>query len=150
MASRVTNGEYRALAELRYQLRRFLQFSERTARSENVEPQQHQLLLAIKGMPDGSVASVGALAERLQVRHHSAVELVDRMEAGGLVRRGRGSGDRRRVIVRLTRRGEGLLARLSRHHRIELRSVAPALLRALHTLLGDGSSARRHIRRRNA
>src|SRR5215831_1498092 len=130
-------ADYRALAELRYELRRFLQFSEQMARAEKLEPRQHQLLLAIKGMPDGAGASVGTLAERLQIRHHSAVELVDRMEAGGLVRRARAGDDRRRVIVRLTRRGERVLARLSRFHRTELRSVAPALLGALHTLLDD-------------
>jgi DNA-binding MarR family transcriptional regulator len=140
---RITVADYRALAELRYQLRRFLQFSEQMARSERLEPRQHQLLLAIKGLPEGVGASVGALAERLQIRHHSAVELVDRMEAGT-------GDDRRRVIVRLTPRGERLLARLSRFHRTELRSIAPALLRALHILVGDGSAARRRNRRRDS
>ena len=73
--------DYRALAEFRYQLRRFDRFSERAARAVGLEPQQHQLLLAVKGMPAGVHATIGLLAERLQVQHHTAVELVDRMQA---------------------------------------------------------------------
>src|SRR3989442_8012669 len=96
---RLTVTDYRALAEFRYQLRRFERFSERAARAVGLEPQQHQLLLAVKGMPAGVPATIGLLAERLQVQHHTAVELVDRMQARGLVRRSRAGADRRRGFV---------------------------------------------------
>src|SRR3989442_14535740 len=122
-----TAGDYRALAAFRYQLRRFERFSERAARGVGLEPQQPQLLLAVKGMPAGVHATIGLLAERLQVQHHTAVELVDRMQARGLVRRSRAGADRRRGFVHLTRRAEAVLPRLSHTHRTELRSVAPAL-----------------------
>ena len=142
MSSRgVTAAEYRALAEFRHRLRRFLRFSEHAARGAGLEPRQHQLLLAVRGMPAPGAATIGALAERLQLRHHSTVELVDRMEAAGLVRRSRPDDDRRRVVVALTRRGEALLARLSRAHQTELRTVAPRLLVALHALVGDAPRA---------
>jgi len=134
---RLTQADYRALAEFRCQLRRFLRFSEEAARAAGLEPQQHQLLLALKGMPEGMPATVGALAERLQVRHHTMVELVDRMEAHGLVRRSHAGTDRRQVFVRLTSRGELMIPRLSRSHRAELRSVAPSLLRALDALVAE-------------
>ena len=140
---RVTAADYRALAEFRCQLRCFLRFSEQAARGAGLEPQQHQLLLALKGMPAGMAPTIGALAERLQVRHHSAVELVDRMEARGLVRRVHAGADRRQVLVRLTPRGERILPRLSLAHRAELRSVAPVLLCALEELVGDGAGRRR-------
>ncbi len=127
-------ADYRALAEFRYRLRCFLHFSERAAREAGLEPQQHQLLLALKGLPAGGRATVGLLAERLQLRHHSAVELIDRTERRGLVRRGRDPDDHRQVVVRLTPRSEQLLPRLARAHRLELRATGPALLRALATV----------------
>ena len=139
---KLTAVEYQALAEFRYELRRFLHFSERAARSAGLEPQQHQMLLALKGMPEGGQATIGILAERLQIEHHSAVELVDRMEARGLVRRVRAEDDRRFVLVQLTARGENLLPFLSLFHRAELRSVAPSLSQALKALRTD----RRHPR----
>jgi len=121
---------YRALAEFRYQIRRFLAFSERAARRAGLEPRQHQLLLAVKGLPAGRLATIGEIAERLQVRHHSAVELVGRLAAAGLVRRRRHPADRRQVVVRLTARGEAVLADLSRHHAAELRVLLETLGRA--------------------
>ncbi len=130
-------GEYRALAEFRYQIRRFLHFSETAARAAGLEPRQHQLLLALKGLPPGVEASIGVLAERLQLQHHSTVELVDRLEARGLVRRHRDPGDRRRVLVDLTGEGSGLLRGLSVHHRRELGAVGPALVRALERVAGE-------------
>jgi len=130
----VTRAEYRALADFRYELRRFLRFSEQAARAAGLEPQQHQLLLAVCGLPRRVPATIGRLAERLQLRHHSTVERVDRMEARGLVRRARQGPDRRRVAVRLTPRGERLLPRLSLAHRTELDAVAPRLVRALRGL----------------
>ena len=130
-------GDYRALAEFRYQLRRFARFSDQAARAAGVEPQQHQLLLAIKGMPEDVAPTMGALAERLQILHHSTVELVDRMVERGLVRRERSTGDRRLVLLTLTTRGEALLARLSAVHRAEVRSIGPRLLRALYSVVDD-------------
>ena len=136
-AARLSLHDYRALADFRYQLRRFLSFSNEAARAAGLEPRQHQLLLAVKGMPEGVEATVGTIAERLQTQHHSTVELVDRMEDRGLVRRVRSAGDRRRVLVSLTARGEALLARLSAVHRAEVRSIGPRLLRALESIVMD-------------
>src|SRR5262245_26877069 len=133
-ALRLTAPDYRALAEFRYQLRRFMSFSEEAARSAGLEPQQHQLLLGVKGLSRGRPATIGALAAWLHLRHHSMVELVDRTEARGLIRRERAEDDRRQVLVRLTPLGESLLSRLALVHRGELRMVGPALLRALRTL----------------
>jgi DNA-binding MarR family transcriptional regulator len=136
-SARLTLRDYRALADFRHQLRRFLHFSDREVRAAGVEPQQHQLLLGIKGMPEGTPATIGALAERLQLQHHSTVELVDRMELRGFVRRLRSASDRRRVLVSLTRRGEALLARLTAAHRAEVRSIGHRLQQALDTLITD-------------
>ena len=126
--------EYQALAELRYQLRLFAHFSEQEARAAGLEPQQHQLLLAIKGLPSEKTASVGELAERLQLQHHSTVELINRSVERGLLERQRDSGDQRRVLVRLTAYGEDVLKKLSLLHRTELLSTAPALVRVLNAL----------------
>jgi len=123
--------DYRALADFRYEIRRFLSFSEQAARDSGIEPQQHQALLAIKGLPPGRRATVGVLSERLQIQHHSAVELSVRLEAKGLIRRARSRRDRREVLLSLTRRGEQLLRELTLPHRAELRSAGPTLLRAL-------------------
>jgi DNA-binding MarR family transcriptional regulator len=128
--------DYRALGAFRYQIRRFLRFSEEAARRAGLEPHQHQLLLAVKGLPAGVEPSVGELAERLQLRHHSVVELVDRLERRRLVRRRRSEEDHRRVKVELTAEGERILASLSAEHHAELESTGPALLGALEALLG--------------
>src|SRR5262249_3570876 len=133
-APRLPVADYRAFAEFRYQLRRFMSFSEEAARSAGLEPQQHQLLLGVKGLSRDQPATIGALADWLHLRHHSMVELVDRTEARGLVRRERAEGDRRQGLGRLTPRGESLLSRLALVHRAELRIVGPALLGALRTL----------------
>lgn len=130
----ITNQEYQALAEFRYQLRRFLHFSEQAAREVGLEPQQHQLLLAIKGLPADRTASVGELAERLQIQHHSTVELINRMAERGLLKRSRDENDSRRVLVSLTDYGDEVLQRLSLLHRIELRTTGPALVQALNAL----------------
>jgi DNA-binding MarR family transcriptional regulator len=129
--------EYRALAEFRFQIRRFTHFSEQAARAAGLEPQQHQLLLALKGFPDGGSATIGDLAERLQLQHHSAVELVGRSVSQGLVARSRGTADRRQVFVALTPHGETLLRDLTLHHRRELRSAGPALVRTLNALIDE-------------
>lgn len=128
-------AHYEALAEFRYQIRRFLRFSEDAARHAGVEPQQHQFMLALKGAGSDSRARIGTLAERLQIQHHSAVELATRLEENGLIQRNRGVEDRREVYISLTAAGERLLRELTLHHREELRSSAPALIAALHRVM---------------
>ena len=127
-------GEYRALADLRHQIRRFLNFSEAAARAAGVEPQQHQLLLMLKAiMPERPTIRI--IAERLQIQQNSAAELVKRSVERGLVKRAQGKEDRREASVRLTGAGERVLRGLSLAHRAELRSAAPTLLRAVHALV---------------
>ncbi len=128
-------SDYRALGAFRYQIRRFLHFSNHAARAEGLEPQQHQVLLAIKALPDRQGPTVGALAEYLLIRHHSAVGLIDRLAEHGLVVRTRSAEDLRQVRVRLTAEGEQKLDRLSAVHREELRTSGPLLVSALTALL---------------
>lgn len=127
--------DYMSLAEFRYQIRRFLHFSEEAARNAGIEPQQHQILLAMKGLPEDAKASVRTLAERMQLQHHSTVELLDRMEHAGLVKRQRGEQDRREVLVTATPKGERILRELSLHHQDELRNSGPELAAALSRLI---------------
>jgi DNA-binding MarR family transcriptional regulator len=129
--------EYRALAEFRFQIRRFVHFSEQAAHAAGLETRQHQLMLALKGFPEGKSATISDLAERLQLQHHSAVELIDRSVRQGLVARCRGTADRRQVFVTLTPHGKSLLRDLSLHHRRELRSAGPALVRTLRALIDE-------------
>lgn len=130
----LSTPHYQALAEFRYQIRRFLRFSEEAARAAGLAPQQHQLLLAVKGMPSGRPARISDLAERMQIQHHSAVELIDRLAARGLVNRALAEDDRREVYVQLTPRGESILRVLTLHHKNELRQAAPALVATLRTV----------------
>ena len=129
--------DYQALAEFRYHIRRFLHFSEQAARLLEIEPQHHQLLLAVKGFPDGAGEgpSIGYLAERLQIRHPSAVELIDRMASHGLVERLQSERDRRQAIIAPTRYGDRILRKLSADHIRELRETGPALVAALEALV---------------
>lgn len=124
-------ADYEALAEFRYALRKFLGFSEAAAKRHGVTPQQYQALLAIEGFPGRNWVTIGELAEQMRVAHHSAVGLVDRMQAMRLVRRSAAPEDRRRVQVSLTAEGRKLLEKLYRVHRDELRSVGPQLTAAL-------------------
>jgi DNA-binding MarR family transcriptional regulator len=137
----LTLPEYRALAQFRYQIRLYLHFSEEQARRYGLEPQQHQLLLAIKGLPEDVHATIGELAGRLQLKHHSMVELVDRLENHGYVTRSTGTDDRRQVIVHLTRAGARILRQLSLAHRSELDTAGPALSGALRSLRKARSGA---------
>ncbi len=127
--------DYHRIAEFRYQMRRFLRFAEQAARAAGLEPQQHQLLLAVKGLPQGKKATIGVLAERLQIQHHSAVELIDRLEGRKFVRRYRSRVDRRQVFVRLTASGEKVLREISLYNLQELQSVAPSVVRILSELI---------------
>ncbi|TMD61126.1 MAG: MarR family transcriptional regulator [Chloroflexi bacterium] len=133
----ITIADYQALGEFRYQIRRFIRYSERVAREAGIEPQQHQLLLAIKGLPAGNDATISNLAERLQIQHHSTVELVDRLEERGMVVRSRDENDLRRVLVKLTSQGEEMLHNLSHHSLTELRSIGPTLVVSLNELLKE-------------
>jgi DNA-binding MarR family transcriptional regulator len=124
----LTRADYRALAEWRYALRRFLAASERIARSEGVSPAQYQLLLFAAGTPDGSPPAIGDLAERMQVEHQSAVGLVDRTQKAGLVRRRRDPANRRRVLVEVTPKGSRLLGRLASQHFATIEGLGAAFL----------------------
>jgi DNA-binding MarR family transcriptional regulator len=137
MNEELSAEDYKALHEFRYAIRRFLRFSDDAARAAGIEPQQHQLMLAIKGTANTGEARVTDLAERLQVRHHSTVELIDRLVAGGYAERHRGTTDRRQVFVRLTDQGEALLRQLSITHRTVLRTGGPALVVALQAIIDE-------------
>lgn len=130
----VSKAEYEMLAEFRYALREFMAFSEAEAQSVGLTPRQHQALLAIRGFPGRDAVTVGELAERLHIQPNSAVGLVDRLAADGLVSRGGQAGDRRRVFVTVTRRGLTLLERLASAHRLELRRIGPRLRELLSSL----------------
>ena len=129
----LSDTDYRALAGFRKQLRAFVAFSEDAARKVGLEPRQHQLLLALRGIDDEP--SVGALAEHMALKHHTVVELLDRLESGGLIKRERAADDRRRARIALTPRGRDLLRKLSRAHLDELRDRAPALVSSLTLVL---------------
>jgi len=135
MPEKITDNEYAALAQLRYRIRRFLQEGDATARDAGLEPQQYLLLLAIRGLPAGQDASIRALAERLSLRHHSTVELIDRMESRGFVKRLRGRADRRQVLISLQPRGEKLLEKVVDQRIIELRANGRELVQAISALL---------------
>jgi DNA-binding MarR family transcriptional regulator len=115
--------QYRALADFRYELRRFLRYSEQVTRRHGVTPLQYQLLLQVKGYPGREHASVGELAERLQAKHHGAVALISRCEEAGYVSRRSSEEDRRTVLVELTAKGERLIELLARLHRNELLAI---------------------------
>ncbi|MFZ1056575.1 MAG: MarR family winged helix-turn-helix transcriptional regulator [Opitutaceae bacterium] len=125
--NRLTKSHYELLAEFRHALRRFQRFSQEAARSAGLTPQQHQALLAIKGWPGRDYVSVGELAGRLQLKHHSAVGLVDRLVRRRLVRRSPSGADRRRVEVSLSALGEDKIAQLSAAHFRELRQLGPVI-----------------------
>src|SRR5438477_3456262 len=131
MKAKLTLHDYQSLAELRHQIRCFLHFSETAARAAGLEPRQHQLMLSLKGLPPNARPRIGELAERLQIQHHSAVELVNRLADGGYVRRQRGGQDRREVLLALTSKGEKVLRELSLHHRAELQNAGPSLVASL-------------------
>ncbi|MGD1023744.1 MAG: MarR family winged helix-turn-helix transcriptional regulator [Candidatus Sulfotelmatobacter sp.] len=134
-------SDYQALAEFRYQIRRFLHFSEQAVKKAGLERGQYQLMLAIKGMPAGVRPRIRELAGRMEIRHHSAVELVNRLEAGGFVHRTRAQDDRREVLLGLTPKGEKVLAELALHHHDELRSAGPELVSALRRIMREGNDA---------
>lgn len=145
MKDPLASKDYRVLAELRYQIRQFMRFSERAAHAAGLEPHQHQFMLALKGLPTNVRPLVGELAKRLQIQQHSAVELANRLEAGGYIHRLRSEADRREVLLVLTPKGEKVLQKLTLSHRSELRERGPALVAALTSAMraSDPHSARK-------
>ena len=135
MSTEITTDQYRAFAELRYRIRHFVREGDMVAQAVGLEPQQYLLLLAIRGLPAGEEATIRTLADRLALKHHSVVELIDRLETHGYVRRSRGRDDRRRVLVSLLPRGERILEQVARHRIGELRSNGHDLVRAIDQLL---------------
>lgn len=135
MKAAISDTEYRALAELRYRIRHFIQKGDAAAQRASLEPQQYLMLLAIRGLPKGAVATIRTLAERMALKHHSAVELIDRLESHGLVRRSRSPGDKREVRVSLLPRGSKLLERVARERLSELKSSGMALADAITALV---------------
>jgi len=138
---RLTLSDYQALAEFRFQIRRFLHFSEEAVKKAGLERGQYQLMLAIKGIPAGLRPRIRDLADRMKIRHHSAVELVNRLETGGFVHRSRAQDDRREVLLALTPKGEKVLAELALHHHEELRSAGPELVAALRRIMREGDDS---------
>jgi DNA-binding MarR family transcriptional regulator len=134
---KLTLSDYRALAEFRYQIRRFLHFSEQAVKEAGMKRGQYQLMLAIKGMPPGVRPMIREVADQMQIRHHSAVELINRLEDRGMVRRARAQNDRREVLLALTAKGEKVLSELALHHRKELQSAGPELVAALQRVMGE-------------
>ena len=135
MKSAISDAEYRALAELRYRIRHFIQEGDAAAQRSSLEPQQYLMLLAIRGLPQGAVATIRTLAERMVLKHHSAVELIDRMESHGLVRRIRSEGDKREVCVSLLPQGSKLLDCVACERLSELKASGAALADAITALV---------------
>src|SRR5271165_735870 len=124
----------RTLAESRFEMRLFLHFSESAALEAGLQPQQHQLLLQVAGVPEATTVTIAYAAERLGLEHNSTVELVDRSEREGLLTRAADPDDKRRAILRVTRKGNQILGRLSGDHARELNELAPRLLQALENI----------------
>ena len=145
MDKTIATEDFRALAEFRYEIRKFLIVSEKVARSAGLQPQQYTMLLALRGLPADKEPTILVLAERLQVRHNTAVELVDRLVKRGFVRRHRSTSDSRKMIIRLTLAGSALIEKLVRRRFDELVSNQPVLVRALNriTTIARSRSARK-------
>ena len=136
MKTKLAPEDYGALAVFRHGMRRYLRFSERAANNARLAPRQYQLLLALKGTPASVRPTIAELAHQLQIQHHSAVALVNRSEQMGLVRRERGTVDRREMLIRLTPAGGEVIETLVRQHLAEILAKGPDLLKALEGLLG--------------
>lgn len=131
------------VAEFRFRLRRFLSFSEVVSEEIGIPAQQYQLIQVVAAAPDERTATISYIAERMLLRHNSAVELVDRAEKAGLVLRVDDESDHRRSLVEITAEAEAVLSRLVARHVAELRSEGPALMRSLQKIIGDGPAPKR-------
>lgn len=156
MDKSTVSPNYQAMAEFRYQIRRFLRFSEQAARESGVEPKQYQLMLALKGLPGEFRPRIGELAERLQIQHHSTVELVNRLATRGYIRRHKSDLDKREVLVSLTPSGEKVLRELALDHQAEIKSRGPDLVAALKRIMIAARSSnhvprvgKRSVKRKN-
>ena len=145
LAPDISDAGFRQLAEFRRHIRQFLHFSEEAARAEGIEPQQHQLLLTIKGLPVGTSPTITALSQQLCLRHNSTVELVDRLVVQGALQRHHAERDHREVLVELTPLGEALLDRLSILHWKELRIFGPALSDSLQAVIRHSRWSHRRL-----
>jgi DNA-binding MarR family transcriptional regulator len=150
MPPKIATADYRALAELRYRIRHFLCEGDAAARQMGIEPQQYLLLLAVRGLPEGTQATIRILAERLALKHNSTVELINRLEKRGYVRRSRSQDDRRSVLVSLRPRGEKLLEQVARQRITELRAGGAALVNSIDALLGHTWQSRARERTKKA
>lgn len=139
---KLSSTDYRALAAFRHEVRKFLAFSEAAARAAGIEPQQHQLLLAVRGLPPSLRPTIGTIAERLCIQHHTAVALVDKLEARAFIARERSDEDRREVLLEVTPLGKAVLERLSSLHREQLQTTGPELIRMLQRIVELPESAR--------
>jgi|SRR5579859_2782019 len=139
---KLTLADYQALAEFRYQIRKFLHFSEEAVHQSGLERGQYQLMLTIKGLPEGMRPRIREIANRMRIRHHSAVELTNRLEGSGYVRRERAQDDRREVLLTLTQKGERVLEELALHHHEELQNAAPDLVAALRRVMASQKNGR--------
>lgn len=144
----LNQAEYMALAEFRYYIRKYLRFMEEKAREAGQNPQQYQLILALKGLPKDIGPSIRALAERMQLNHNSTVELVDRCEKRGLVRRARSGNDRRQVDLAVTADGDAFLRKLASAGREELRIVGPILAGHIQRLISQDAGPSKHSSRK--
>jgi DNA-binding MarR family transcriptional regulator len=137
----ISHEEYQRIAEFRFRIRQFLHFSEEAARAHGIEPQQHQLLLAIKGLPKGTRPTITAVSSRLCLRHHSTVELANRLVAHGAILRRHSDEDAREVLLELTPHGEQILSELSVLHWQELQTSGPALIDSLRAIADTSEHA---------
>lgn len=134
-ATTISVEQFRKLAEFRFQLRKFLQFSHAAAEGRGIRPQQYQLLLCVHGMLPELDPTIANIAARMMLKHNSAVELVDRTIGQGLLRRTPDPTDHRRILLRVTSQGERILASLADYHLQELEQTGPELIRALRRVL---------------
>lgn len=141
-ARTLSKTEYKALANFRYQIRKYLRFMEEKARARGHNPQQYQLLLAIEGLPEGEAPTIKTLAERMQLNHNSTVELVDRCEQRGLLRRVRDGADRRIVTLVPTLDGKRMMQEQARASRAELQQIGPILFASLQQLIDERHAMR--------
>ena len=137
MPSTLSDDDYQNLADFRYAIRRFSEFSQAAVSEAGITPQQHQVMLGIKALGAKQPVVIRALADWLRLQHHSVIGLVDRLQRRGLVRRTPNPHDRRYVVLQLTRAGEALLSELTKAHRRELRAAAPSLVAALSSLVAN-------------
>ena len=137
-------ADFEALADFRYQLRRYLRFSEEITHKAGITPLQYLLMLQIQGFPEREWATVGELAERLQAKHHGVVSLISRCEDAGLVKRRVSRSDRRRVEVHLTKMGNQCLEQLARLHRRQLLSLQDAFTVPAMTRVGQAPAKPAH------